>query len=247
MHTLRRIPVLAAAALSVVVMCKDAEAGIGGIGNAIVDEGLFVAHLRLSLSDDDDNAGLNGRFRNRLMLDYGVTDDFAFGVYLQGDAQGNDNQEVDAWIADARFELAEVATHGYYSGFRLRYTYKDGDKKPDNAHIRLIAGVPVGSWDFRINQILAYETGEDRRGGLGVDTRLQASYFYHKEHRAGIESFSDFGYGSRWASFDQQNHTIGPVFAGNITDSLFYEAGYRYGLSEAAADHTIKLFITKNF
>lgn len=158
-----------------------------------------------------------------------------------------DNAELDAVILDARFELTEVKDAGFYSGFRLRYTYKDGDKKPDNAHIRLILGAPVGKWDFRINQIFAYEIGEGSGGGLGIDTRLQASYHYAEHHRAGIESFSDFGYGSRSSGFDTQNHTVGPVFAGEITEKLSYEAGYRYGLSDAAADHTFKLFLVRSF
>ena len=233
-------------ALAAVLPC-GAHAGIAGIGNAAVNKGQFTTHLRLSLGEDDNRASLDGRFRSRLMTDYGFTDDFAFGIYFQQDNPGNDNAQWDATIAEARFELTDTASSGFYSGFRLRYTYKDGDKKPDNAHIRLIAGVPVGDWDLRINQIFAVETGQDRRGGLGTDTRLQATYQYIPNHRAGLESFSDFGYGSRWTTFDEQNHTLGPVFTGRVMEGLFYEAGYRRGLSRDAADHTFKLFLTRVF
>jgi hypothetical protein len=106
---------------------------------------------------------------------------------------------------------------------------------------------PVGKWDLRINQIPAYEVGSESRGGLGVDTRLQATYYYLPDHRAGVESFSDFGYGSRLTAFDERTHTIGPVFAGRLADNVFYEAGYRHGISRAAADHTFKFFIIRNF
>jgi len=224
-----------------------AHAGMAGIGNAAVNKGQLTAHWRTSYSTDKDNAGLDERFRNRAMLDYGFTDDFAFGLYMQTDNRGNDSHEQDAMIGEARFELADVKANGYYSGFRLRYTHRDGDKTPSNAHIRLIAGVPIGKWDMRINQIFAYEVGQDAKGGVGVDTRLQSTYFYHPDHRVGLESFSDFGYGSRWTNFNQQNHTLGPVFAGKIDDGLFYEFGYRRGVSDAAADNTVKLFITRNF
>lgn len=222
-------------------------AGMAGIGDATVKKDVFAVHLRGSYSEDNDNPALDGRWRSRLMTDYGFTDDFALGLYIQGDNRSGDNQELDALMLESRFELTEAEHHGFYSGFRLRYTYKDGDKKPDNAHIRLIFGLPVGQWDFRINQIFAYEIGEQRAGGLGVDTRLQASYYYNARHRAGIESFSDFGYGSRWSRFTRQRHTIGPVLAGNISRNLSYETGYRYGLSDAAADHTLKLFLIRNF
>lgn len=224
-----------------------AHAGIGGLGNATVNEGEFSTHLRASIAEDGDTAALDGRFRSRFMADYGFTDDFALGLYVQGDNRNGDSQALEALMLDARFEWAESKTHGYYSGLRLRYTFKDGDKKPDNAHARLILGKPLGRWDFRINQIFAYEIGEGSGGGIGIDTRLQASYHYHPDHRIGVESFSDFGYGSRWSSFDEQNHTAGPVLAGKITDGLTYETGYRYGLSEAAPDHTLKLFVVKTF
>ena len=228
--------------LCLLLASTGVQAGTGGIGNATVNQGDFATQLRFSVSDDDQSAGLDGRFRNRLMLDYGISDDVALGFYIQGDNRGGDNQELDAFILDARYELAQVATDGYYTGFRLRYTYKDGDKKPDNFHIRLIAGLPVDQWDFRINQILAYQVGEDNAGGLGVDTRLQASYRFHPDHRAGLESFSNFGFGSG-SSFDEQAHTLGPIFAGKIAPGLSYEAGYRYGLSDAAADHTLRVFL----
>jgi hypothetical protein len=242
-----KVQSLALCPLGVLLSLGAAHAGLGGIGNAAVNKGQLTAHWRTSYSADDESSRLDGRFRNRAMLDYGFTDDFAFGLYIQTDNPGNDNNAHDAVIAEARFELADAKTNGYYSGFRLRYTHKDGDKTPSNAHIRLIAGVPIGKWDLRINQIFAYEVGPDAKGGIGVDTRLQATHFYHPDHRVGIESFSDFGYGDRTPHFDQQNHTIGPVFAGKIEKGLFYEVGYRRGLSKAAADDTVKLFITKIF
>jgi hypothetical protein len=226
---------------------QEAKAVLSGVSNAAVNKGQLTTQLRFSHSDDNEREALDGRFRSRLMTDYGFTDDLALGLFLQGDNLGNDNKEFDATITEARVEMTDAATHGYYSGFRLRYTFKDGDKKPDNTHIRLIAGAPIGKWDLRINQILALETGAERRGGVGIDTRLQTSYFYHPDHRAGLESFNDFGYGRRWTTFDEQNHTVGPVFAGKIDEGLFYETGYRRGLSKTSADHAFKLFITKNF
>lgn len=233
--------------IAISLFSASAHAGMAGIGNATVEKDALMLHLRGSYSADDENAGLDERFRSRFMADYGFTDSFALGLYLQGDNRQGNHQELDAAILDARFELTDAASHGFYSGFRLRYTLKDGDKKPDNAHIRLIFGVPVGGWDFRLNQIFAQEIGQERRGGLGINTRLQATYAYHPQHRMGIESFSDFGYGSRQNSFDAQNHTAGPVFTGRLAQDLSYEAGYRYGLSEAAADHTVKLFLVHRF
>ncbi len=231
--------------MGMIARLTPAYAGIAGIGTAKVNKDVFTVTLRSSYTADEEQPGLHDRIRMRLMTDYGFTDDYAFGLYIQGDKRQDDDMELDALIMEHRIELTDASTHGYYSGFRLRYTYKDGDKKPDNAHIRLILGAPYEKWDFRINQIIAHDVGEGSVGGIGLDTRLQTTYGYYPRHRAGIESFSDFGKMTRQAGYDRQYHTIGPVFTGALADDLTYEIGYRMGVSEAAADHTFKVFFVK--
>jgi hypothetical protein len=225
----------------------DAIASPSTVSSIAINKGQFTVQTRGSYTTDDDNPSLDKRFRSRLATDYGITDSFALGIHFQTDNRGNETGQYDATLIEGRFEFTDTKTDGYYSGFRLRYTFKDGDKKPDNVHVRLIAGLPIDKWDLRMNQTFAYETGQDSRGGLGVDTRTQTTYHYLTHHRAGIESFSDFGYGSRTPKFDEQNHTVGPVFAGKIRDDISYETGYRRGISKAAPDNTVKLFLTKYF
>lgn len=224
-----------------------AMANVGSNTNATVNKGQLSAHWRNAYTIDDDNAAFDGRFRSRAILDYGFTDDFALRLQMQTDDPGNDNLELEAWIVDARFELTSMETHGYYSGFRLRYNHKDGDKKPDTAHIRLILGTMVDKWELRLNQIFNKEIGPDSRGGIAPDTRLMVNYNLYGSQRVGIESFSNFGYGSRLTGFNEQSHVIGPVFMGKLMDDLAYEAGYQYGVSDAAPEHTVKLFLIRYF
>ncbi len=221
-------------------------ASIGGIGNAQVDKGVLTVHWRTAYAADDSNAANDGRWRNRLMLDYGVTDNYAFGVYVQTDRSRGDG-EFEALMIDQRFEFHTVAEDGFYSGIRLRYTYKDGDKKPDNAHVRFILGAPLGNWEVRTNQLVAHEVGEGSRGGMLYESRMQATYAYWGSHRIGLESFNNFGNLSASSSFDSQHHEIGPVFQGRITDRLSYDAGYRTGISDAAIDHVFRLFLVQRF
>lgn len=224
-----------------------AQAGMAGIGNAQVDEGVFTAHLRNAYILDGQQPAIDGRWRSRFMTDYGVTDNYAVGLYVQGDQRTGDDLELDALMLEQRVELHTVAQDGLYSGFRVRYTWKDGDKKPDDAHIRLILGMPYGDWDFRINQILGMEVGEGRTAGMLVDTRVQSTYGYAQDHRAGLEALSNFGNIRHITGFDTQSHEAGPVFQGKISHGLNYEAGYRYGVSESAPSHTLRLFLFRAF
>jgi hypothetical protein len=121
---------LAYAVTFVSMLPFPAMAGMGGIGVAAVNEGQFTVTWRSSVSSDGQNAALHGRFRNRFMFDYGLTDRFALALYMQIDNPGNGTHEHDAMIGEARFELTDAPASGYFSGFRLRYTGKDGDKNP---------------------------------------------------------------------------------------------------------------------
>ena len=153
-------------ALALFTISHTAQAGIGGIGNAQVTKGAFTTHLRNAYIEDGENGRQDNRWRSRIMTDYGINDWFAAGFYVQGDRRKDDNLELEALIGELRFEFTSADTSGYYSGARLRYTWRDGDKKPDDAHIRLILGAPYGRWDFRINQILGLETlGQSRATG----------------------------------------------------------------------------------
>lgn len=221
--------------------------GIAGIGNAQVNAGQFTVSIRHSFGSDNDGMQQDNRLRSRVMTDYGFTDWFASGLYMQSDRRDQQNMELDALIWENRFEFTTLEADGFFSGARLRYTLKDGDKRPDNAHLRLILGTIHNGWEWRTNPILYHETGPGARAGVGLDARFQLTCHYAAGHRAGVESFSDMGLLRRQPGFDRQSHSIGPVFAGNITPALTYEAGYAYGASRAAPDHTFKLFLARSF
>lgn len=222
-------------------------AAIGGIGNAQVDEGVLTVQARATLSSDEESDRLNNRMRQRIMTDYGVNDWFATGFFAQGERLQGDDIELEALMWESRIELTSAAEDGFYSGIRFRYTFKDGDDKPDDAHVRLVIGMPIGAWDVRFNQIIGSEVGRDSESGILWDSRVQVSYGYASQHRVGMEWLGNFGNLDDAGGFHDQQHEFGPVFVGPITDAVSYETGYRYGASERAADHSWRLFIIRRF
>ncbi len=218
-------------------------AGVAGIGNATVNKNQLTLQVRDVYGTDGDGRNLDKRWRQRAMADYGFTDDFASGLYVQADRRDDKNVELEALISDSRVELTNVKDDGYYSGFRVRYTYRDADKKPDNLHVRAIAGIPVEAWEFRVNQIFYTDVGPDSRAGLGLDNRVQISYGYHPDHRVGLESFLDTGNLRSYDDYNHTSHDMGIVFTGKFSKRWSYEAGYARGITTSAPDHTIKLFI----
>lgn len=229
------------------LMPVAAQAGMAGIGNAQVDEDVFTLQWRNAYITDSEQPSQDGRWRSRMMFDYGVTNDYAVALHIQTDKRPNDALELDALIFQQRVEYHNVKDDGFYSGFWLRYTWKDGDKKPDDAHIRLIWGMPIGNFEVRLNQILGWEVGQDSRPGLIVDTRGQYTYAYMPNHRIGFEHLNNFGNTRTVNGFSRQNHEIGPMLSGKFDNKVSYELGYRHGISDQAADHTIRLFLWRGF
>ena len=224
-----------------------AYAGIGGVVNAQVDPHQLTMQLRSTYNLDQENPAYDHRWQSRIMADYGLDDNNAIGFFVQGVQHEGEDLKLDALILEHRYEWHEVAKDGFYSGFRLRYTYRDEDKKADEAHIRLILGAPWGKWDFRLNQFIGREVGNDSTPGTLLETRGQATYEYSPGYRVGLENFSNFGKLRNTSDFQTQAHEIGPVFKGPLTDQLSYEAGYRYGYSDAAPDHTFRIFLIERF
>lgn len=224
-----------------------AMAAIGGISNAQVTKGALNAQMRNAYSTDNDEHGHDDRWRTRLALDYGFTDSYAAGFFVQGDRRDHDNLELEAVMFDQRLEIHDAAKDGFYSGARLRYTWRDGDKAPDDIHLRLIVGAPIGRWEARFNQLLAHEIGEDSKDGLIVESRAQVTYGLTDDHRIGIESFNNFGNVNDAAGFDTQGHEVGPMFQGRLDGGTTYDVAYRRGISEHAADHIFRFVVGQAF
>ena len=228
------------------IITNPALARIGSIPNAVVNEDAWRLNWRSSYNLDDNDA-LNQRLRSRVGVDYGVTDDYAVMLMLQGQDLQSQSPDFTHFIIDQRFEGATSQDDGYYSGLRLRYEARVLENQSDTAHLRLILGKEVGKWDFRFNQILGMEIGEHRESGMIVDSRWQIAYRYQQNHSIGLESFNQFGNISKVRDFDAQSHSLGATFFGALTDKINYEAGYLVGVSKAAPDHSFYFGFMRDF
>lgn len=224
-----------------------ARAAIGSIANIEVTEGALSAQWRNAYSTDDGQPGIDERWRSRIGVDYGFTDHYAAGLFVQTDNRQGDNTELEAVMLDQRFEIHDLKNDGFYSGFRVRYTWRDGDKKADDVHLRVIAGTVQGPWEFRFNQLFYYELGKERRDGVAFESRGQVTYGVTQDTRVGVENFSHWGFSEDGPGYPGQSHEIGPVMIGQLGDGLSYDASYRRGISNAAADNVFRFVLYKAF
>lgn len=221
--------------------------GFASVGSIDVRKGRTDVSLRGAYGLDDDVSTQDNRIRSRVTVDHAFTEWFASGLYVQGDHSGNDNMELDTVIWDNRIQMASEEEDGFNGGIRLRYSWRDGDKKPDVTRIQFLGDKRFGKWQLRGSQIFFHEVGQDSRKGVGLDTRYQVNYAYRDRHRAGVEGFHNFGRVRDMNGFDAQSHVLGVVFVGPLAENTNYEVGYGAGLSRSAPDHSVKLFVSWNF
>jgi hypothetical protein len=219
----------------------------GAVGGASVKKGKSAVDFRVGYSEADESSSQDERLRLRTHYDYGLTDYYALRVILSSDKRKGDNMEAESIAIENRFYLLKADEYGFDFGARLKYSHKDGDKKPDSAAIGLYQQIPLEDWTIRFNETFSHEVGEDSTGGIALELRSQAMYSIQKNFNLGIESFNDISNLNEQAGYSAQSHTIGPVIKGKFDNNIGYEAGYRTGISDGAPDHSIKLFLSTSF
>lgn len=219
-----------------------ASSSVSDVGSAIVGEGHASSEIRMGVNEGDDET----RLRSRVHYDYGFNDWYAVRFIALQDMPDGDSYEHEAVTMEHRFQLIEKRDHGFDAGFRLVYTKKDGDKTPDDVDLVLLTQVPFGNYEWRTNAVFEREVGAHQTPGIALELRNQVTYDFGA-FDIGIEMFNDFSKLNEQSGYDDASHDIGPVIKGDLGESLYYQAGYRAGISDAAADHTFKFFVGAHF
>ncbi len=225
------------------------------VSTASVDKGELSIEQRMGYTTDTPGEADHQRFRMRQHIDYGWTDWYATRLVVSEDKRDGDNLEFGSISLENRFQIFEKKQHGWDGGFRLSYSHSDGDKTPHDVELRLVAGVPFADgWEARGVVSIEHEVGEDAEPGALLELRSQVtkaipqtSIDYIKELRLGVEMFNDFGKLRELNGYDSGEHQFGPVMKMKFSDGNYIQAGYRAGISEASADHLVKVFIGREF
>lgn len=217
------------------------------VSSPTVSKGRTAVEVRTGYSTADENSGEDERFRSRIHIDHGFTDYYAARLIVSQDKRKNDSYEHDSVSFENRFYFLKADQYGFDMGSKINLTIKDGDKKPNGLAVQFYERIPLDQWEIRLGQLFDRDIGADAEEGINAALRMQATYGINESYRIGLESFSDFGNLSDNDSFEEQNHTFGPVLKGKLDDGYFFETGYRAGLSESAPDHSFKFFMGRNF
>ncbi|MEM9054663.1 MAG: hypothetical protein AAGB16_05000, partial [Pseudomonadota bacterium] len=221
-------------------ICAAQAQNTGGIFPPMVNEGHKSVQYRGTYNTDSEGfaqrvhyqQALNGDFMWRVMAQARKTDDSDVDLdFMQAELFWEISDDSDKWKTGLRFD-ARVRTEGRPGLVGLHWT----NQFP-------IAGTVKG----RFVVLSATDIGDDRRDGVFLQTRGNVFIPLEAGPVIGLEYFSSHGSTEAFGSFKNQSHQLGPFANFKLTDDWGLFTGALLGVSEAAADQELRIWLTRNF
>ena len=193
--------------------------------------------------DFDDRASKDNFKMHALKLDYGITDRFAVEMlgYMQDIPQHG--YEYTSTEFEGKFRFYDPGEYWLDFALKLSYEWKQQDTKADQGKAKFLFSKDFGKWVHVANANFSKEIGTDASKDTELSLAWRTKYKLNKHFEPGFEYYNGLGELSDMQGYDEQTHRIGPMMFGQIVPGLKYQAGYLFGLSDAAEDGSFKFFL----
>lgn len=197
----------------------------------------------------DSQASREGLWTHTGELEYGMTDRFALGAYV--DYQ--DPPGMGPQFTGTRF-LARYRFFNRYQRFinpaiYLEYIVpRSSYSSAEELEARIILEKDLGDFRLVLNPLLSKAVSGD-----SVDEGMQlgmASGLYYRRYYAvqpGLELYSDFGPLSSLKSGSEQSQQLFPTLDLRFARNLVWNVGVGFGLTDSSDDVTVKSILTYTF
>lgn len=217
-----------------------------GVSSPEIDPGEREFGYRIAYAAQDD--GAPSSFSHRFHYQQAVTDNLR--LRLVGSFRDRDNATLDfaSIAAEARWQLIESETHGWDGALIFHFTAPTSAGRPERLRLGFPASVDLTErWQARAVFFTGVEIGEASRDGALLEARAETTYKLPNGMRVGAQMFSDFNTTAETGAFDEQSHQLGFVVKGELSKRLSYETGALFGVSQAASDADLRLFMSYAF
>ena len=221
----------------------SSQAGVAKISSPEVTKDRYDIEY-IGIREGDSNPARTNNQRHRLETNYGITDDFLFGVEVNGRRNASHSFEGSSVAARVRYQLTQQGEWWLSSAVDLKYTAATHGSDADRLSSQLLLLRRLGPLRVIFNGELVKEIGENRDSGVSFDYQFQGLYSLGPKLAIGAEWQVDYGTDSL-SDFADVEHYIGPV----ATATVFEEGGvrinslasYNIGLTKAATDDAARI------
>ena len=214
----------------------------GGVFGPVVNDGHRSFQYRATL-DPDTAAGETG-FAQRLHYQQSINGDFMWRILGQTRKTDSSDFDVDFVQAELFWQLSEDDSP-YQTGVRFDARLRDDDRSEQIGLNWMNEWNLENGWQLRALALSAVQFGDNSADGVLLQTRGHIAKSIGGGTRLGIEMFNNYGSTDGFGSFNDQAHAIGPFVTAPLGNNFSLFGGALFGISDAAADTELRLWLTK--
>ncbi len=215
-----------------------------GVSGADVKDGEDLIEYRFAYSPEDD--GKDEGFTHRLHYQHGFSDSWRGRILLTLGKHGADPLKAQTASVEILHQFRESEnTGGWDSAIRFDGNIPLEDGLPGRARVAWHNQFELDKHvELRGVILFGHEFGDRAKDGVSIETREEATYKLPSGIKIGAQMFNAYGTTDHFGAFDEQRHQLGPVLKGKLGNHMKYEFGALFGLSRAASDADIRLFVS---
>ena len=214
----------------------------GGVFSPIVNAGHKSIQYRAAV-EPDNKAGEVG-FAQRFHYQEAINGDFMWRLIGQSRKTDVTDFDFDYVQAELFWDLSEDKQR-YHTGLRFDARLRDGERA-NQIGVNWINQYKLGNnWYGRAVLLTSTQVGENSVNGMHLETRWQLAKRIQGGQSLGIEMYNTFGNTRDFGDFDEQSHTIGPIFVSPLIPGWSLFTGALFGVSDAAPDSEFRFWLTR--
>ncbi|WP_421789256.1 hypothetical protein [Hyphobacterium sp.] len=211
-----------------------------------VDQDDHEAEFRIGAAPNSQD---EWRYNSRLHYQRALNDSVRLRGIIQYTKPANGDLELRFIQGELLWQFLEETPGGHVSAFRFDARLAEGDNTPHQFGANWTHQWSFGEgWRLRGIALLDVDLGPGRSDGVFVGARSSLTRRLPNGLRTGVEYFGEFGNTEAgFGSFDQQEHSVGPMLSGPLNDKWGWYAGVQIGVSDGANDQDWQFTITREF
>ena len=212
------------------------------VRSPIVEEGEWEVEHNGAVTFDKPKSGLNNDQSYTFSLGYAPFSWWRLELEGETEAPPGGNLQYTATTFENTFQLAPQGKYWLDPGFFVEYSLAGQHHTPNEIRFGPILqkeapGFAGAGTLHTLNLFFSKELGPNRGDATGMSFAWQSRLLLHPLFEPGVEYYADVSDIGRFGKPADQQHRIGPMFAGawNLAPygKIKYELGYLFGLTRA--------------
>lgn len=216
-------------AASVVLAPRPAIAGPLKVYTPYVERGELELEAK-GIHEKDIEGGDEAADGYRFSAGYGFTD-FWFGEFaVELEREGPEAVKVESFEIENIFQLTPQGKYGLDFGLLVELEVPRHGDDPDTLVVGPLVAKEIGRTVHVANILFEKQFGSNRAEGVALGYAWESRWRLNQYFEPGFDAFGHFGEIGNFSPSREQDHRIGPMFAGAVEAGHGSKVSYTFGV-----------------